>query len=218
MKHIIFIPGLGSDERLFRYIDLNGSRKQFIKWTTPAKNETLQSYLQKIKEQITVDEPPIIIGVSLGGIIAMELREIIPVEKTIIISSVKTRAEMPAILNLVRYTNLNNIVPLWLARKIAMYKPIIPGNNYISSTTLFEQMINDADDDFLRWGMQAALDWQRKSYEKNNLVHIHGTKDLVFPFRNITNCHYTIKDGSHGMIMSKPGEINEILRKEIFNL
>jgi pimeloyl-ACP methyl ester carboxylesterase len=216
MKNIIFFPGLGSDERLFRFIDLNGSHKQFIKWLKPAKNETLQSYLLKIKEQITIDEPPVVVGVSLGGIMAMELREMMPVEKTIIISSVKTRAEMPSILNLVRMMNLNNIVPLWLARKIAMYKPLIPGANYVNSTTIFEQMIHDADDGFLRWGMQAALDWKRKSYEEKNLVHIHGTKDLVFPFRNLTHCHYTIKDGTHGMIMSKPKEINEILRKEIF--
>src|SRR5436190_24391081 len=105
MKHIIFFPGLGSDERLFRYIDLNGSRKQFIKWLKPVKNETLQSYLLKIKEQITIDEPPVVVGVSLGGIMAMELRELMPVEKTIIISSVKMRAEMPAVLSLVRLTN-----------------------------------------------------------------------------------------------------------------
>ena len=178
MKHIIFFPGLGSDERLFRYIDLNGSRKQFIKWLKPVKNETLQSYLLKIKEQITIDEPPVVVGVSLGGIMAMELRELMPVEKTIIISSVNMRAEMPAVLSLVRLTNLNNLVPLWLTKKIALYKPLLPGAG--NGTTLFEQMLYDADNDFLSWGMQAALDWQRKSYEKKDLVHIHGTKDLVF--------------------------------------
>src|SRR5690242_19655575 len=127
MKHIVFVPGLGSDERLFRFIDLNGCDKKYIKWVKPSKKETLQSYLQKIKEQITVDEPPVLIGVSLGGIMAMELRELMPVEKTIIISSVKTRAEMPAVLNLVHRTGLNNIVPLWLTKKIATHGPVILG-------------------------------------------------------------------------------------------
>ena len=118
MKHVIFFSGLGADERLFQFLDLNDCRKQFIKWVKPAKKETLQSYLLKLKEQVTIDEPPILVGVSLGGMMAMEFRELIPVEKTIIISSVKTRAEMPSALNLVRLTNLNNLVPLWLAKKI----------------------------------------------------------------------------------------------------
>ncbi len=146
----------------------------------------------------------------------MELREMIPVEKTIIISSVKTRAEMPAILNLVRLMNLNNIVPLWLTKKIAVHTPVITEGRPIDSKTLFEQMLYDADDVFLRWAMQAALDWKRSTYDKKNLVHIHGTKDLVFPFRNISDCNYTVKGGTHGMIMSKPREISEILKKEIF--
>lgn len=216
MKHIIFFSGLGADERLFQFIDLNGCRKQFVKWTKPAKNETLQSYLLKLKEQITIDEPPVLVGVSLGGIIAMEMRELMPVEKTILISSVKARTEMPAFLNLVRLTKLNTLVPLWLTKKIALHGPLIAGIRSRKTQPLLAQMLYDADDDFLDWGMQAALDWQRSAYDKKNLVHIHGTNDLVFPLRNIRQCDYTIKGGTHGMIMSRPGEINEILRREIF--
>ena len=147
---------------------------------------------------------------------AMEMREMMPVDKTIIISSVKTRTEMPAALELVRVTNLNNIVPLWLAKKIATHGPVLMGIRSRNTQPLLLQMLADVDDDFLRWGMQAALDWQRKTYDSKNLIHIHGTKDLVFPLRNIRQCHYTIKDGTHGMIMGKPREISEILRREIF--
>lgn len=219
MKHIIFFPGLGADERLFKFIDLNlnGCRKQFIKWVKPAKNETLASYLLKLKEQIITDEPPLLVGVSLGGIMAMELREMMPVEKTIIISSIKTRAEMPRLLHLVSYTKLNTIVPQWIIKKTApLVKPFITGShNHKVSTKLFKEMLDDADDDFLRWGMQSILDWQRSAYDGKNLTHIHGTKDLVFPLRNIRQCDYTIKGGTHGMIMSSPREINEILKKEI---
>jgi hypothetical protein len=40
MKHIIFIPGLGADERLFQFIEINGCTKQFIKWVKPSKDES----------------------------------------------------------------------------------------------------------------------------------------------------------------------------------
>ena len=146
---------------------------------------------------------------------AMEFRELMPVEKTIIISSVKTRNEMPAFLNLVRLTNLNNLVPLWLTKKLATHGPVIMGIRSRDTQPLLLQMLRDADDDFISWGMQTALDWKRRSYDKKNLVHIHGTRDLIFPLHNISDCHYTIKGGTHGMIMSRTGEINEILKREI---
>ena len=124
---------------------------------------------------------------------------------------------MPFLLNLISLIKLNIIVPIWAIKMAGpVLKVILTGNTNKKSKQLFKQMVDDSDDDFLKWAMQIVLDWQRRSYNPNKLVHIHGTKDIVFPFRNIQHCDYTIKGGAHDMIMSKPVEINEILLKEIF--
>ncbi|MEO5570171.1 MAG: alpha/beta hydrolase [Bacteroidia bacterium] len=219
MKHIIFIPGLGADERLFDFISINGCSKQFIKWVKPGKNEPLSSYLLKLKDQVMSNKPPVLIGVSLGGIIAMELRELISVEKTIIISSVKTKEEMPHFFNWVRKTRLNEIIPPALIKKSAgLIKPFISDAKNKKALKLFKAMLHDTDNDFIYRSIKFVLEWQRTSYNNENLIHIHGTKDIVFPIRNINNCDYKITGGAHDIIMSRPEEINKILIKEIFNI
>src|ERR1044071_2060901 len=106
MTDIIFIPGLGADERLFEFIETGNCKKHFIKWVKPQADESLQSYVQKIKDQVSSCELPVLVGVSLGGIIAMELREIMPVKKTILIASVKNKSEMPGYFNLINKIRL----------------------------------------------------------------------------------------------------------------
>jgi hypothetical protein len=146
----------------------------------------------------------------------MELRELIPVEKTILISSVKTKEEMPALFSWIRRTGLNKIIPPALLKKSApVIKPFITGTGNKKNMQIFKTMLMDTDNDFINGAIKFVLQWQRTDYDKENLIHIHGTKDIIFPLRNIKNCDYKIKGGSHDMIMSKHAEINRILTKEI---
>jgi pimeloyl-ACP methyl ester carboxylesterase len=216
MKHIVFIPGLGADQRLFQFIEINNCTKQFIKWEKPAKDESFASYLLKLKKQITTKQPPVLIGVSLGGIVAMELRELMPVEKTIIISSIKTKAEMPTLFDWIRRTGLNAIIPTVVLKKSApVIKPFIMDTSNKKALQLFKDMLHDSDDDFIKRAITFVLEWNRKGYDKQKLIHIHGSNDHIFPLKNISHCDYIIKGGTHDMIMSKPSEINNILNKEI---
>lgn len=80
---------------------------------------------------------------------------------------------------------------------------------------LFNEMFRDADENFIEWAIKMVLGWKRESYDGTNLVHIHGTKDLVFPMRFVKNSDYIIKGGSHDIVMSSPKEISRIIEKEI---
>jgi hypothetical protein len=79
----------------------------------------------------------------------------------------------------------------------------------------FINMLKDSDEDFIRWAIQIVLDWNRSEIKSENLIHIHGTKDFIFPLKNIKNCDYIVNGGTHDMIMTSAAEINEILKKEI---
>ena len=92
---------------------------------------------------------------------------------------------------------------------------ITNGNNK-KSTGLFKSMLQNTDADFIKMGIRFVLEWQRMEYHRENLVHIHGTKDILLPIRYISHCDYTINGGTHDMVMSRPEEINKILVKEIF--
>jgi pimeloyl-ACP methyl ester carboxylesterase len=94
MKKIYLFPGLGADERVFVNLDLSGFEPVFIQWIQPLKNETIEAYALRLTEQIP-DENPSLIGVSFGGMIAVEVAKHIPAEKVILISSAKNGNEIP---------------------------------------------------------------------------------------------------------------------------
>ena len=217
MKHIVFLPGIAADERIFGFLKLQDCSKQYIKWTKPDNKQSIDSYLQKIKEQIKLSDP-VLVGQSLGGIMAMELRELLRVEKTILISSVKCKNEIPSSFEWIRRTKLNELIPVSFIKKSApIIKPMIEDTSNEEAWNRFKEMLKDSDNDFMRSAFRYALEWNRIEYNKKDLVHIHGTDDKVFPIKNISNCDYVIQDGSHDMIMTRAEEISEILNKEIFD-
>jgi pimeloyl-ACP methyl ester carboxylesterase len=71
-------------------------------------------------------------------------------------------------------------------------------------------MIWGADPAFIRWGIDAVLTWNNQQMPEN-LVHIHGTRDEVFPYSNTSPTH-TIPKGGHVLIMTHAEEINKIIR------
>jgi pimeloyl-ACP methyl ester carboxylesterase len=218
MRQVVFLPGLGADQRLFNFIATNKYNTHFINWDKPKENESMHSYVKRIMESIKFHEPPVLVGVSLGGMLAMELRELIPVKKTILISSVKAKSEMPVYFSLLKKSMLHQIVPVSVIKKSAiLLKPFISDPRNKDAMQLFKMMVNESDDDFIKWALQLVMEWERTDCNKDNLIHIHGTKDLVFPLKNIKNCDYIIEGGKHDMIMTNASEINKILEYEILN-
>jgi hypothetical protein len=57
------------------------------------------------------------------------------------------------------------------------------------------------------------LNWKNDWYPEN-LVHLHGDSDHIFPVKNI-KANFVIPGGGHLMVMNKAKEINEILKRII---
>jgi surfactin synthase thioesterase subunit len=91
-----FISGIGADYRLFTHIRLpEGFETCYIHWIPPGKDESLPTYARRLAEQIDTSEPFVLIGFSLGGIMAVEIAKVYPPICTIIISSVPVSANLP---------------------------------------------------------------------------------------------------------------------------
>lgn len=79
-KELYIFSGLGADERVFQKLDFFGFTTIFIKWVVPQEKETIEDYATRILNQITTTKP-ILIGLSFGGIIAVEVAKLIATEK-----------------------------------------------------------------------------------------------------------------------------------------
>ena len=95
MSKVYLIPGLGADTRIYKYIDLKGHEAINVNWIEPEKIDTLSSYAQKLIDHYHILPQSIVIGNSLGGMIAIEIAKRVELDKVILISSIKTAAEAP---------------------------------------------------------------------------------------------------------------------------
>lgn len=208
MKHIYCISGLGADERVFSKCDFPGYELHFINWVIPDKKDTIESYAKKMVEFIH-HENPVLIGLSFGGIMCIEISRLIKTELIIIISSVKSTSELPFWLRVSGKLKLNRLLPM---KSFTILEPI---QNYNLGVTTEEERIlvreyrKNINQQYADWSINALLNWKSKEAPEN-LYHIHGDKDRIFSIKRI-NPEYTIHDGGHLMVMQKSAEINECI-------
>lgn len=83
-----FISGLGANKRIFSKLKLNENINMIhIDWISPNKNESLASYAERLSKVIDLSQPFALVGVSFGGMIAVEMAKLLNPATTIIISS-----------------------------------------------------------------------------------------------------------------------------------
>ena len=91
-----FIPGLGADCRVFKNIKLPDSFIRInLEWIHPVEEESLESYALRMGEKIDASEPFILIGLSFGGMLAIEISKIKPPVELVLISTIHISDELP---------------------------------------------------------------------------------------------------------------------------
>lgn len=211
MSKVFLIAGLGADTRVYNNIELEHHDVTGVDWIEPHETDTLATYAQKLIFQYHIAPGSVVIGNSLGGMIAIEIAKIIPLQKTILISSIKTIHEAPGYFAWLRAMPVYKPVPgkffTWLG---FLAKPVF-GKMNDADTWLFSDMLKNSSPSFLKWAMSAVLKWDNKIVPPN-VFQISGDKDLVFPYKRLKDA-VIIKGGTHIMVFNKVKEINKILKR-----
>lgn len=206
-KELYLLSGLGADRRVFDFLDLHGFKLIHIDWIKPLEDEKIESYTRRLLQQIKTSRPTMI-GVSFGGIIAIEMAKHIETDKLILISSVKTKADIPYRHRLAGNLQLNKLIPAPLYRKANFVVYWLFGVKKKEEKELLKAIMDDADDDFVDWATNSIVTWDNEQ-QLPNIITIHGTSDRIFPFRE---ADYKVNDGGHLMVVSKADEVSRILR------
>ena len=207
---IYLIPGQGADHRLFNNLTFpENYQVKHIKYITPEKGTSLPEYAHILAKQIDTTEKFILIGVSLGGMLATEMSTFLSPEKVIIISSAKHRQELPGTYKFQQKFPLYKIVSPRMSKFGArMLQPIVEPDRRHEKET-FKSMLKDKDPYFLRRTIEMIMTWERES-SPENIVHIHGEKDNTIPIRNV-KYDYLVPKGSHMMTLTRGEEISELI-------
>ncbi|MES2590454.1 MAG: alpha/beta hydrolase [Bacteroidota bacterium] len=216
MLNVYCISGMGVNEEMFRNMELKNCTIHHIKWITPHNGETLSEYAMRLANRIDTTQPFALIGVSFGGMCCIEIAKKLTPVKVFLVSSCKTRAELPAKIKIWSKIPLYKKLSDNVYKKAASSVRVLFGVTNKEQGERFKRMLNTAPENYYKGAVHCILAWMNSEIPKN-VIHIHGTADQVLPYKKIVNCNYTIKDGTHFMIVNKAEEINAIINKELKN-
>lgn len=210
MKTIYCISGLGADEKAFSKLNIEGFQLKVIDWIEPLKNEPLANYATRMLQYIN-EENPILMGLSFGGIMCIEIAKQIPVQKIILISSIKTKYELPLWMKLVAKTRLHKIYSM---KSYKITQPI--QNLFLGATSADEKAMannyrKNANTDYVKWAVNQILNWQNQQVAAP-IFHIHGSADKMFPVKKV-KADAIITNGKHLMVMTKANEVSIAIKQ-----
>ncbi len=210
MKTIYAIPGLGTTKELFSKLQLNNCRLEVLNWPAPKEKMSLKEYAKEFIGQIKTDGEIYLMGVSLGGMLCSELSHLTNSKKTILISSCKTKKELPFLIRLLKIIPLHKVFSEKLLRKIATHSNWFLGfeKDYEDE---FVAMLNSMPENYVKRTIEMVVDWKNELAPKN-AIHIHGTADRLLTYKNV-QADYPIKNGSHAMIIYQADEISKIVNE-----
>ncbi|HKC66843.1 MAG TPA: alpha/beta hydrolase [Bacteroidia bacterium] len=213
---VYFISGLGADERTFQKLVLPGSWEIIhLRWLPVDKNETLKSYAEKFAREIDTSKPFNLVGLSFGGVLATELLQFIKPDKTIIISSISNKNELPVSFKLLGVLKINKLVPAFFLNKMYPLTNWRFGMKTKEGKKLLGQIIHDTSPAFLKWAINEILNW-KKDKRDDGIYHIHGDTDRIFPLNKV-KADLVIKNGGHFMVYSQAEEISKILIERLMS-
>ncbi|SDX83805.1 Pimeloyl-ACP methyl ester carboxylesterase [Lutibacter oricola] len=214
-KHIYFVPGLAASSKIFEYLKLpeEDFELHYIEWLVPlSENEKIEDYALRMANQV-IEENPILIGVSFGGIMVQEMGKHLNNAKIVIISSVKCRDELPKRLKLIQATMAYKLFPAGAISNLEDFSVFAFGDFAKKRIDLYKKYLSVRDESYLHWSIYNVLHWKNEVID-DSILHIHGVEDHVFPIKHIENC-ISIKNGTHIMILDKAKTISKILLEHI---
>lgn len=206
---IYAISGLGADSRIFKYLKLN-YQVTVLDWINPLKEEGISSYSLRLSKKINQSEEYAILGVSFGGLIAVEISKILKPKFTILISSAENKYQLPILYRVIGRLNLIELIPASLLIPPKFISKFLFGSK--NDKMLFE-IINDTDPIFVKWALSELLNWSNES-KINNCIKISGSKDRLIPARDGNN-NIVIEGGAHFMIVDLADKISKVINCNI---
>ena len=212
--NLYFVSGLGVDKRVFRNLTLSPNFSiHHIEWIKPMHKESFTNYAKRLSTIVDKTKPFVLIGLSFGGIMAVEMNHYLQPDKTIIISSAATKNQLPKFIRAIRSMPIYELLPSRFLKKTNALFYWVFGIKTDNEKKLLKQILLDTDVDLLKWSIRSIIHWQNEVIPPS-LIHIHGDADKLLPIK-YTNANVKIRGGEHFMIYSKASEISKILNEVI---
>jgi len=215
----VLLPGLGlTGEMLRPQVEAYGDAVDVPHWLEPRPNEALDDYARRWAEQLGPelpnDQPVFLGGVSFGGIVALEMARHLNPRATFLIASATHQQAIPLKARIA--AALTGRLPEHLLRRLVPKAAVMlacreqmDDRNF----ALMRRMGRYTDVSFLKWAVQALMDWTAHEALANQpqpVYRIHGRRDWLLPPER-EHVDHLIPDGRHLINLTHPRTVNRFL-------
>jgi esterase/lipase len=204
------LSGLGADGRLFSDFKPDFGHVICLNYIDPLnKEETLSQYAKRLAKNIDESKPFILVGISLGGILATEIAHIKQPFAIVFLSTIKSAQEKTGIFGLIKGLKIPYIFTFKRTQKyIRLAKKYFDTEEQY---LLFRDMLRDTSPLFGQWAMLQIIDWD--GIQANvPFIHINGKRDELFPVEE-GNGVYLIPKKRHDMTLNSWPILNPMINK-----
>ena len=221
---LIFLPGLGADHRLFKPQLAAFKNSACPKWIPHQREASLASYAARFAATLPASDPPVLVGFSFGGMVALELARILPVERrplgVVLISGVRSaRAVSPAFK---AQQAIGSLIPHAIAHTLIAgpLTTVFAKRDRLDAqqATLLREMASDIDTRFLFWAARACASWTHDGRVPVPVAHIHWQHDSVIPYvphPSLQGGEAELVDAGHLISWTAADEVNAFIARSV---
>ena len=193
---IYALPGMGADSRMYAGAWRTLPDCRFVDWPTYRSEDSIAAMAKRITAEQKVQAGDVLIGSSLGGIVACEMAKLTPVSRLVLIGAAKKKEEISGFLSVIH--PLIDLTPLTFLQRLAGKLP-----------SDVARMFSQGQAEFIRAMCRAIFDWDGLGDRPVSLLRIHGSQDRVIPLpAGIQH----VLDGGHLIVMTHSQECVDIIR------
>jgi len=212
-ERVILMPGMGVDGRLFGPQRAAGFDFESPPMPMPRRGGTMADYAAQIRDQLRLDGPCVVGGVSFGGMVACELARIAPARCVLLIASCSNATAIPGYCRPMEW--ISRIIPDFLIRRRAAVSARMmarmEGLND-EQYQLLRTMVTDAEVTKLRRFARMILGWKAPASFPCPIHQIHGARDLVIPLGGVRP-EEVVPGGGHLINMTHSKEVNAFVAR-----
>lgn len=209
--NVYLLPGVACDRRLFEKFELQGHDVYPLEWPHIGPAQTLADIALQLSTQIDRTSDHVLVGVSMGGMVAQELAMITAPKKVVLISSVTGPQEWPMLLHASRRFRLHYLINNFTMHATWPIRQWWNKGDPEIAKVLFDMAVKQSAQQ-IRASAAAILRWKGSPW-KGPMVRIHGDKDTLLPLRFPVD--HVVPGGSHVMVITRPREISRLVQQVI---
>lgn len=208
---VYLLPGVGCDARLFERLDLAGFEVVKLEWPAFEVQDSLPAIARRMAATVQADRPHVLVGVSMGGMVAQEMAVLTNPRKVVLISTWTGPQEWPLHVRFSARLGLHRVIRDWTMRAAWPVKRLMDPREGAVDRLLWD-MASKQSARQLRLGTAAIMRWKGSPW-KGPLVRIHGDRDIVTPLRFPVD--HLVKGGQHVMVLTKAAEVSRALVRSL---